>query len=214
MNDQGNKSSTDFRLRLNEASNQLRLGSLYLWNRTQLADALSEMPEVWNMSPAFWILTLNSLRDESILYLTRLVECRNDSLNLSTIRKWIEKHEGCIPKLTPQQVRKDVLPKFKGEISDVQQEVIKIVKVRDEEIAHLNLEMLQKPKEAVSGVTYSEIERVYKRVHGMLDRLSEDCLGDGIEMLEVLGSGDFRAVLECAQTGLESKQERLKSRVS
>lgn len=187
---------------LDEAAKQLRFGGVYLDYRIELEKALAKTQDVYNSSPLFFRFILNSLRDESILYLTRLVERRRDTLNLNRIKSCVEQYVGCCSQVTAAEVRTKVLPKLEKEIAEIEKKVGEIVKIRNNAIAHLNLNNVTNGIRP-NSVMWSDIKKAYRMVHKSLDESSESCFGRGIGMLEIAGSRDFGGLLDLASDGLK-----------
>ncbi len=181
-----------------QAAKELRTGYVYFCTCVQLGEALDQKPEVFEMSPVFFIFSLNSFRDASILSLSRLIATRKDTLNLRTIEKWIENNEACLRHVRLQPVPNDILPKFRQRLDEIKKKTTGIFRARNEEIAHLNLEnVTQNKKPAQIGV--DDMEKLYRDIHLALDEACQACLGTGIGMLEVACSLDFRGLLEMAE---------------
>jgi len=189
--------TTQLQTLLDQAAKELRTGYVYFRSRVQLGEALDQRPDVFGTSPVFFIFILNSFRDASILSLSRLVETRNDTLNLRTIEKWIEDNEARLPDARPQPVRNDILPKFRQRLDEIKSKTKGVFRARNEEIAHLNLDnVTQNKKPPQIGV--DDVEKLYRDIHWALDAVAEAYLERGIGMLEVACSFDFRGLLEMA----------------
>jgi hypothetical protein len=181
-----------------QAAKELRTGYVYFRTRIELGNALDQKPDVFEISPVFFIFSLNSFRDASVLSLSRLIEKRNDTLNLRTIEKWIKKDEARLRRARPQPVRNDILLKFRQRLDELEKRTKGIMKARHKEIAHLNLDNVTQNKR-VAPIGVDDIEKAYRDIHQSLNELAEGYCGRGIGMLEVAFSLDFRGLLEMAE---------------
>jgi hypothetical protein len=192
-----------------QAAKELRTGYVYFCTRVKLDEALDQKPDVFEMSPVFFVFSLNSFRDASILSLGRLIDTSKDTLNLYTIEKWIKNNEARLRHSSPQPVRNDILPHFRQQLDELKKKTKGIRRARNEEIAHQNLDNVTQNKKPVQ-IGVDDIEKLYRDIHRALDDVAEAYLGRGIGMLEVACSLDFRGLLEMA----EGAKARLRSSAS
>lgn len=169
--------------------------------------------DAFDMAPVFFIMTLSSHRDASILGLTRVLDTDKDCLTLNSISRCLESNAGCFPRILAQGVR-SARKQFDKKAIEIRERVKNILELRHKEIAHLDLNVaLGKAGLPNDDNLRSDIEWAYNEVGNALDEVSQACLGGKrIGSLGPLGSVDFKELLKTVDEARKVKLRELTER--
>ena len=151
---------------LDELEKQVRVGKMHFWVWRDLGKFLSKDPELGYEAPGFSQLTLRAHMDEAFPHMSKLFDKSSDVVKLSDLLERAKQNAGKFTRISPVQVRKQLLPEWREKIDQMQKDVEPVRVRRNKLLAHLDPEAISDfPAVAEeSKITVDELEKLYDGV--------------------------------------------------